>query len=57
MIGNGYRVSWDSIPAWVCGQCGEVLFETHQVELIQEALAGLDRQTETLVKSFHPGLY
>jgi YgiT-type zinc finger domain-containing protein len=46
---NGYRVSWDSIPAWVCDQCGEALFETHEVDLIQEALAGLDRETATLV--------
>ena len=19
---NGYHVSWDAIPAWVCSQCG-----------------------------------
>lgn len=46
---NGYRISWDSIPAWVCDQCGEVLFEAREVDLIQKALAGLDRETETLV--------
>ncbi|MGG6269434.1 YgiT-type zinc finger protein [Leptolyngbya sp. AN03gr2] len=46
---NGYRVSWDNIPAWVCDQCGEVLFEAREVDLIQEALAGLDRETATLV--------
>jgi YgiT-type zinc finger domain-containing protein len=48
---NGYHVSWDNIPAWVCDQCGEVLFETREVELIQEALVGLDRETATLVSS------
>lgn len=46
---NGYRVSWDNIPAWVCDQCGEVLFEAQEVDLIQEALVGLDRGTATLV--------
>lgn len=46
---NGYRVSWDNIPAWVCDQCGEVLFEAREVDLIQEALVGLDRETATLV--------
>jgi YgiT-type zinc finger domain-containing protein len=46
---NGYRVSWDNIPAWVCDQCGEVLFESREVELIQGALTGLDRETATLV--------
>jgi len=46
---NGYRVSWDNIPAWVCDQCGEVMFEAREVDLIQEALVGLDRETATLV--------
>jgi YgiT-type zinc finger domain-containing protein len=46
---NGYRVSWDNIPAWVCDQCGEVMFEAREVDLIQEALAGLDRETAALV--------
>ncbi|MBE9012504.1 YgiT-type zinc finger protein [Pseudanabaenaceae cyanobacterium LEGE 13415] len=46
---NGYRVSWDSIPAWVCDQCGEALFEAREVDLIQEALASLDRETAILV--------
>lgn len=46
---NGYRVSWDNIPAWVCDQCGEVMFEVREVDLIQEALTGLDRETATLL--------
>jgi YgiT-type zinc finger domain-containing protein len=46
---NGYRVSWDNIPAWVCDQCGEVLFESREVDLIQEALGSLDRETSALV--------
>lgn len=46
---NGYHVSWDHILAWVCDQCGEVLFEAREVNLIQEALVSLDRETATLV--------
>jgi YgiT-type zinc finger domain-containing protein len=46
---NGYHVSWDAIPAWVCDQCGESLFETHEVDVIQEALSVLDRETVLLV--------
>ncbi len=46
---NGYSVSWESIPAWVCDQCGEDLFETREVDLIQEALDGLDSETASLV--------
>jgi YgiT-type zinc finger domain-containing protein len=46
---KGYRVSWDAIPAWVCDQCGESLFETREVDVIQEALSCLDRETVALV--------
>jgi YgiT-type zinc finger domain-containing protein len=45
---NGYRISWDAIPAWVCEQCGESLFETKEVDTIQDALAVLDRDTVSL---------
>ena len=46
---QGYAVSWDSLPAWVCPQCGEVLFEVREVDLIQEALAVLERETGILL--------
>ena len=46
---NGYHVSWDAVPAWVCTQCGEPYFESREVELIQKALAGLDRESSALV--------
>lgn len=46
---NGYRVTWDAVPAWVCDQCGEVLFEAREVDLIQEAISVLDRETAVLV--------
>jgi len=45
---NGYHVSWDAIPARVCTQCGEPFFESREVELIQKALADLDRETAAL---------
>jgi YgiT-type zinc finger domain-containing protein len=46
---NGDRISWDAIPAWVCEQCGESLFETKAVDTIQAALTVLDRDTISLV--------
>ncbi|BAZ87246.1 YgiT-type zinc finger protein [Dolichospermum compactum] len=49
-----YHISWNAIPAWVCDQCGESLFETHEVELIQEALTVSDRETADLVSSSSP---
>jgi len=45
---NGYHVSWNAIPAWVCTQCGEPYFEAHQVVLIQKALSDLDRGSAAL---------
>ena len=46
---QGYSVSWESLPAWVCPQCGEVLFEVREVDLIQEALTILERETGILL--------
>ena len=43
-----YHVSWDAVPDWVCTQCGEPFFESREVELIQKALAGLDRESKAL---------
>jgi YgiT-type zinc finger domain-containing protein len=46
---KGYHVHWDAIPAWVCTQCGEPLFEAREVDLIQRALAALDRENQNLI--------
>jgi YgiT-type zinc finger domain-containing protein len=51
---SGYHVSWDAVPAWVCGQCGELLFEEREVDLMQEALVALDRQTAALTAAGSP---
>ena len=48
---NGYHVSWDAVPAWVCTQCGEAYFEPREVELIQKALRALDHETAVLTAS------
>jgi YgiT-type zinc finger domain-containing protein len=48
---NGYHVSWDAIPAWVCTQCGEPFFEAREADLIQKALRDLDRESAVLVSS------
>jgi YgiT-type zinc finger domain-containing protein len=45
---KGYHVLWDSVPAWVCAQCGEAYFETEDVESIQEALKELDKRSAEL---------
>ena len=45
---HGYHVSWDAVPGWVYSQCGEPYFESREVELIQKALSGLDRESSAL---------
>ena len=45
---NGYHVAWDAIPAWVCTQCGEPFFEAREVDLIQNALRDLYRESAAL---------
>ena len=52
---KGYHVAWDAIPAWICTQCGEPYFESREVELIQKALAGLDRESAALAASAPSG--
>lgn len=45
---KGYHLIFDSVPAWVCTQCGEVYFEEKEVTSIQESLTTLDKQTKKL---------
>ena len=41
---HGYHLVLDTVPAWVCDQCGEALFEERAVETIQVAIGALDKQ-------------
>ena len=38
----------DSIPAWVCPQCGEAYFEEGEVDTIQEVMRLLDEKIDLL---------
>ncbi len=42
---NGYHILWESIPAWVCTQCGEAVFEENEVNHMQKALLKIDQET------------
>ncbi len=48
---KGYHIHWDAIPAWVCKQCGEALFEEKEVERIQQILLVLDKENKLLTKA------
>jgi len=45
---DGYHISWEAIPAWVCTQCGEALFEDNEVNHIQKALQQIDQETKAI---------
>lgn len=45
---KGYVLVLQDLPAWVCPQCGEPLFEEAAVEGIQAVLKTLDEQVEKL---------
>ncbi len=46
---KGYHLLFDEIPAWVCAQCGEVLFGEQEVETIQSALESVDHSAEKMM--------
>ncbi len=48
---RGYHLHWDAIPAWVCTQCGEPLFEPRAVDAIQKVMAAVDRESAALPSS------
>jgi YgiT-type zinc finger domain-containing protein len=45
---KGYHLSLEAVPAWICGQCGEPLFEEREVNTIQRLLKQLDKQATSL---------
>ena len=45
---KGYHLLVDAVPAWVCTQCGEVYFEEHDVDAIQETVRSLDKRADKL---------
>ena len=47
---KGYHIHWDEVPAWVCTQCGEPLFDEQAVEKIQHVLVLLDKEMKPLTK-------
>jgi YgiT-type zinc finger domain-containing protein len=45
---KGYHLIIDDVPAWVCEQCGEPLFDEKTVDAIQEMLREVDTHLEKL---------
>ena len=45
---NGYVIVLQDIPAWVCTQCGEPMFDPDAVTGIQDVLQAVDERVEKL---------
>jgi YgiT-type zinc finger domain-containing protein len=45
---KGYHLALDTVPAWVCAQCGEVYFEESEVDSIQSVIRAIDERVEKL---------
>ncbi|MBN1579903.1 MAG: YgiT-type zinc finger protein [Anaerolineae bacterium] len=45
---KGYHLIVDDVPAWVCEQCGEPLFDEETVDVIQDMLRQVDMRMEKL---------
>ncbi len=48
---DGCHITIDSVPAWICEQCGEPLFEEQEVETIQDIAKAVDEKCRFLRRS------
>ncbi|MFY9819868.1 MAG: YgiT-type zinc finger protein [Thermoanaerobaculia bacterium] len=39
--GNGYKMAWEQVPAWVCKRCELAYFEPAEVETIRLAISAM----------------
>jgi len=45
---RGYHLTIDDIPAWVCTQCGEPLFDERRSEVIRDILERIEGGVQLL---------
>ena len=46
---KGYHLVFDTVPAYVCQQCGEVYFDEPEVDSMQEAIRAVDVQAAKIL--------
>jgi YgiT-type zinc finger domain-containing protein len=46
---KGCHLMLESVPAWVCEQCGEAYFEEKEVNAIQDLIQSIEHKTQGLV--------
>ena len=45
---KGCHVLLDTVPAWVCQQCGEAYFEENEVIAIQDLITSVEQKADVL---------
>ena len=45
---KGCHLVLDSVPAWVCQQCGEAYFEEKEVDAIQDLIRSIEERAQAL---------
>ena len=48
---DGCHVVLDSVPAWICQQCGESYFEEREVDAIQALIRSVDQNAKKIAAS------
>ena len=45
---KGCHVTLDTVPAWVCTQCGEAYFEENEVDTVQKLIVTIEQKAQFL---------
>ena len=45
---EGYHLTLDAVPAWICRQCGEVYFDETEVNSIQDIIRAVENRTKNM---------
>lgn len=45
---KGCHLVLDSVPAWVCQQCGETYFDEKEVDAIQDLIRSIEERAQAL---------
>lgn len=48
---KGFHLMWESVPAWVCDQCGETYLEEKEADVIQDLIRSIEQKTRALAAS------
>lgn len=47
---KNYHLIIDQLPAWICEDCGEPLFEAEEVDVIQEIVKSTDNKLNNVLR-------